>query len=93
MNYKTIEELEAEITLLDTAVHMIGISDIETLLLEYAQTKIDYQNLQVQTKLGPNIFISLIKIVRILTHPRRMTIVRYQYRPGIQQNRKQMNCP
>jgi hypothetical protein len=46
MNFQMIEELETEITLLDTAVHMIGISDIETILLEYAQMKIDYQKLQ-----------------------------------------------
>lgn len=42
---QVIEEMELEIILLDEAVHMIGIEDVETLLQEYAQLKDDYQDL------------------------------------------------
>jgi FMN-dependent NADH-azoreductase len=42
---QAIEEMELEIKLLDEAVHMIGIEDVETLLSEYAQIKKDYEDL------------------------------------------------
>jgi FMN-dependent NADH-azoreductase len=42
---QVIEEMELEIILLDEAVHMIGIEDVETLLTEYAQIKKDYEDL------------------------------------------------
>jgi FMN-dependent NADH-azoreductase len=43
--HQAIEEMELEIKLLDEAVHMIGIEDVETLLSEYSQIKKDYEDL------------------------------------------------
>ena len=41
-----ITEQLATIRLLDDAIHIIGIGDIETLLMQYAETKIQLEDLQ-----------------------------------------------